>query len=78
MWNAEALKEQLDRQGRTRKWLAQQCGITLGSLQQVFMGRKPSRPVLKLMAIHLKCNEVEIDPVEHHLPLQSSAGQQSG
>lgn len=61
MWMAERAKELLNKEGRTRKWLASQCGIDVNSLKSILAGRKPSRPVIKLMAQALNCSESDLD-----------------
>lgn len=59
-WNPEHLKAQMEREGRTKKWLASGCGIELDSLGQILSGRKPGKPLLKLMAIRLNCDEAAL------------------
>lgn len=50
-WNPEKALERIEQEGRTRKWLADQCEIEVESLNHILSGtRKPGRPVLKLMA----------------------------
>jgi transcriptional regulator with XRE-family HTH domain len=57
------LKKLLDEQGRTRKWLARECGIELGSLNHILAGRRqPGLPVLKLMARALGVSEGSLYP----------------
>lgn len=62
MWKALKAKELLDVQGRTRRWLAEQCGIELQSLNHLLNGqRNPSRPVLLLMAQALETTVEELE-----------------
>jgi transcriptional regulator with XRE-family HTH domain len=63
VWNNETAKRLLKEQGRTRAWLAGQVGLDLKSLGNILRGRKPSLPVIKLMAIALNCEESDLyDP----------------
>jgi transcriptional regulator with XRE-family HTH domain len=55
MWNREAAIQLIKREGRTRDWIAEQCGIETESLNHILTGRRnPSRPVLILLANALK------------------------
>lgn len=56
-WNNEGARELLVKLGRTKRWLAEQCGIELTSLNVCLQGRAPGRPVLKLMALALETTE---------------------
>jgi transcriptional regulator with XRE-family HTH domain len=56
-WKPEKALKLLEEQGRTRKWLAAQCGIHIKSLHRILSGHPPSLPVLKLMAIALEIDE---------------------
>jgi transcriptional regulator with XRE-family HTH domain len=58
MWKPERAKQIMKREGRTREWLADQCGITVESLSQCLsnVDRRPSRPVLLHMARVLNCD----------------------
>jgi len=48
-------------QGRTREWLADQCGISVGFFNVLVSGdRSPGRPVLKLLAYYLECTEADL------------------
>lgn len=60
MWKHETAKRLLKEQGRTRVWLAQQVGLDEKSLGNVLRGRKPSLPVIKLMAMALQCGESDL------------------
>ncbi len=61
-WNHRLAKSQLEKEGRTRKWLAAYCGISLGTLCRILAGlRQPSRPVRKLMAQALNVPEEELE-----------------
>lgn len=60
MWNFALVREKLEKEGRTTKWLAQQVGLDIKSLGNVLRGRKPSLPVIKLMAISLQIPEEEL------------------
>lgn len=63
MWNFEKANELLKKEGRTKEWFAKQCGVTLDTLYHFLAGRrKPSLPVLKLMAMALNCDESDLDP----------------
>jgi transcriptional regulator with XRE-family HTH domain len=58
MWSSERLGKLLEKEGRTRKWLADKCGLKIGSLHAVMTGnRKPGPPVVKLMALALNTSE---------------------
>jgi transcriptional regulator with XRE-family HTH domain len=52
-WNAEKVRQVLTERGHTRKWLASQCGIDVGTLHHILNGRQPGRPVIKLLALAL-------------------------
>jgi transcriptional regulator with XRE-family HTH domain len=60
MWNQSRAKELIEEKGRTRKWVAEQCRITVESLSQILNGRTPSRPVVALMAQALDVDESEL------------------
>jgi transcriptional regulator with XRE-family HTH domain len=60
VWKHETARRLLKEQGRTREWLAQQVGLDEKSLGNVLRGRKPSLPVIKLMAIALECEESDL------------------
>jgi transcriptional regulator with XRE-family HTH domain len=62
MWSAEQLRARIREQGRTREWVAQRAGIKVETLTHILNGRKPSLPVIKLLAITLGCDESDIDP----------------
>lgn len=64
MWNPDRALKLIEKHGRTRKWLAEQCGIGYASLNYILNGRKPGRPVLKLMANALGTDEAELMPPE--------------
>lgn len=65
MLKTEKAKQLLEQEGRTRKWLAEQCGIELQSLNNILAGsHNPGRPVLLLMAQALETTVEELDP-EH-------------
>lgn len=62
MWNPERAKQLIDDRGRTRKWVANQCGITVETLSHHLSGRRnPSLPVLMHMARALECDVSELD-----------------
>lgn len=60
MWNSGKARELLEQRGRTRKWLARECGVDVRSLNNMLLGRKPGLPVIKLMAQALECEEGEL------------------
>lgn len=73
MFSRELVLSVMEEQGRTRKWLAQKCGIALNSLDQYLSeaaARVPSLPVRKLMAIALECPELDPD---HKKPKRAKA-----
>ncbi|MBA3755315.1 MAG: helix-turn-helix transcriptional regulator [Nitrosomonas sp.] len=53
-------REKLEQEGRTTKWLANEVGLDIKSLGNVLRGRKPSLPVIKLMALKLGVSEHEL------------------
>jgi len=55
-WKHERARALLEEQGRTRKWLANECEINVNSLSRILEGRAPGRPVQKLMALALGCS----------------------
>ncbi len=60
MFNGEKLRDIIEREGRTRKWVADQCGVQARTLIFYINGRqKPSKPVSKLLALALNCDEQE-------------------
>lgn len=62
MWKPERAKQLIKREGRTRDWLANECGVTVESLSHHLSGRrKPSLPVLLHMARALHCDASELD-----------------
>lgn len=62
MWKSERAKQLIEDRGRTRKWVARQCGITVESLSQCLGGhRRPGRPVILLMAQALQCDPGDLD-----------------
>lgn len=74
MWNWSRTVERMKKEGRTRAWLADQCGVTLNSLQAMLSGRRrPGRPVIKLMAIALRTTEEELLGEEEHSPITEKA-----
>lgn len=60
MWNFELARKKLDEEGRTSKWLAEQIGLDIKSLGHILRGRKPSLPVLKLIALKLGVPEADL------------------
>lgn len=50
MWKYENAKKLIEEQGRTRAWVAKEIGVDPKSLNNILAGRKPSLPVIKLMA----------------------------
>jgi transcriptional regulator with XRE-family HTH domain len=62
--DVERLREVIEAQGRTRKWIAEQCGITPAYLTRILCGfRMPGKPLLKLLAQKLEIPEEEL--LEH-------------
>lgn len=49
-WNPVRVRQLMAEQGRTRKWVADQCGITPATLTHILTGRRPGLPVQKLLA----------------------------
>lgn len=60
MWNNELARQKLKDEGRTTAWLAKQCGLEVTSMRNVLQGRKPSSPVIKLMALALGLKEADL------------------
>lgn len=60
MWNFELVRKRMDEEGRTTKWLAKQVGMDVKSLGNALRGRKPSLPVIKLIALNLEIPEEDL------------------
>ena len=60
MWNFILVRERLEAEGRTTRWLAQKVGLDIKSLGNVLRGRKPSLPVIKLISISLDIPEEDL------------------
>lgn len=61
IWNPKKAKQLIAQRGRTRVWLADQCGIGRGSLNNILRGSaNPGLAVLKLMAQALETTEEEL------------------
>jgi transcriptional regulator with XRE-family HTH domain len=61
-WNHQLARKQLEKEGRTRKWVADQCGISQSMLSRLLSGlRQPSKPVRKLLAQALNVREEELE-----------------
>lgn len=57
-WRHDRAQELLDQEGRTRRWLADQCAVAESSLKLYMSGhRKPGSSAIKLMAMSLNCSE---------------------
>lgn len=68
--NGDFVKQVLEEQGRTRRWLARECGIAYDSLIKLLNGyNNPSTPVVKLMAIRLGVSETAL--IESPTPTRS-------
>lgn len=50
MFNPKRARALIEQQGRTTKWVAGEVGIGVKSLTYILNGRKPSRPVVILLA----------------------------
>lgn len=62
MFKHERAKQLLEAEGRTRKWVAQQLGLTPGTLNQYLAGfQRPGRETIANMA---KLFQVEISQLE--------------
>lgn len=58
MWSAERAQKQLEKEGRTKAWVAKFCGIEIIQLNHYLAGRRvPRRPVIKLIAMALNTTE---------------------
>lgn len=54
----ERVRELIELEGRTQRWVAKQCGISDNYLSQILSGdRDPSLPVIKMLASVLKTDE---------------------
>jgi putative transcriptional regulator len=63
MWKYEHARTLLKKQGRTREWLCEFCGVEYQTLTSYLNGRRnPSLPVLKLMARALETTVSELCP----------------
>ncbi len=61
MLDADAVKRRIEQQGRTRKWVAEFCGIAVDSLTHILNGRRqPSQSVFKLLTMALECPADEL------------------
>lgn len=57
-WKLERALILIEKEGRTRKWLAEYVGITQLSLNHYLSGRRiPGRPIIKLIAQALNTTE---------------------
>lgn len=77
MLDADEVKKRLEKEGRTRKWFADFCGLEVGSLTHILSGRRqPGTSALKLMAIALGCNVNDITkPIKSSLRPQERKAQ---
>jgi transcriptional regulator with XRE-family HTH domain len=58
VWLLNRALELLEREGRTKKWLAEYCRINLQSLNHYLSGRRiPPRPIVRLIAQALNSTE---------------------
>lgn len=58
MWDRERALELIEKEGRTRQWLARYVGISQDSLKHYLSShRVPARPIIKLMAQALNTTE---------------------
>lgn len=65
-WNYKAIQNELNNQGRTRKWLARELGISPGSLSMYLCGaRAPAFPLGKLMSIILNVPLADLNLSPH-------------
>jgi transcriptional regulator with XRE-family HTH domain len=61
MLSIERLKKALKDEGRTREWVADQCGIKIITLSSYLKGaRQPSLSVVKLLSQTLRVPETEL------------------
>jgi transcriptional regulator with XRE-family HTH domain len=59
--NLVVVNKLIDEQGRTRRWIADKCGIQTPHLSLILNGERfPSRPVMKLLAHALGVSETAI------------------
>lgn len=57
-WELDRALKLLEKEGRTRQWLAQYIGISRNALNHYLSGRRvPAHPVIKLMAQALNTTE---------------------
>jgi transcriptional regulator with XRE-family HTH domain len=65
MFKFERAKQLLEDSGRTRRWVARECGISEESLSSYLVGRRnPSLAVLKHMA---RIFEVTVDDLDDEI-----------
>jgi len=58
MWQSKRASDLAKREGRTRIWIANFCGVCPQSIYNFLSGRtSPPRPMVKLMAIALNTTE---------------------
>lgn len=76
-WRLDRALELLEKEGRTKKWLAGYCGINLLSLNHYLSGRRvPARPIIKLIAQALNTTEeylMGIGAEVHHTTMEKRA-----
>lgn len=59
--NVARTRELIEINGRTRRWLAEKCGISLNYLNLILVGeRSPRRPIVKLLAQALDVSEDDL------------------
>lgn len=62
-WQHEVAEQQRQREGRTRKWIADFCGVSRDTVNRYLSGRrKPKRTFIKLYALALNCPAHILDP----------------
>ena len=59
-FDSEKAKVLIKTRGRTREWVAEQCGIAVRSLSNILNGKTPSCRVIKLLALALECDVSEL------------------
>jgi transcriptional regulator with XRE-family HTH domain len=58
VWIRERALQLIEEQGRTKRWIANFCGINLDSLNHYLAGRRnPPRSIVKLIAFALNTTE---------------------
>ena len=56
-WDSTKLKAEIDKRGLKRSFVAEQLGLSKGSLDQILNGRKPGPQTIKLAVLFFKLKD---------------------